>query len=58
MRQSLVQNYLHIIFHTKKNSPLIVSEFEVLLYEYLGGICKNLGSSSIIIGGYIDHVHI
>lgn len=58
MGQSLVKNYIHIVFATKHRQPLILPEFESELYSYLGGICTNLDCMPIKIGGYRDHVHI
>ena len=58
MGQSLVKNYLHIIFSTKYRQPLIIESVEDELYSYLGGICKELECPPIKIGGYYDHVHI
>lgn len=58
MGQSLVKNYLHIIFSTKYRQPLISETIENELYSYLGGICKRLECPPIKIGGYYDHVHI
>ena len=58
MGQSLVQNYLHIVFSTKHRAPLIDQELEPELHSYLGGICNNLGCQVIKVGGYIDHIHI
>ncbi|WP_113924319.1 IS200/IS605 family transposase [Cognataquiflexum aquatile] len=58
MGQSLVKNYIHIIFSTKGRYPLIINPFEKQLHSYLGGICKNHECTPIIIGGYVDHVHI
>lgn len=58
MGQSLVKNYLHIIFSTKYRQPLISEPVENELHAYLGGICKNLECTPIKVGGYIDHVHI
>lgn len=58
MGQSLVKNYIHIIFSTKNRVSLINSTYEKELHKYLGGICNNLGCPPIIIGGYNDHVHI
>ncbi|MCH6235706.1 transposase [Cognataquiflexum rubidum] len=58
MGQSLVKNYIHIIFSTKGRKPLILPPFETQLYSYLGGICKKHDCTPIIIGGYIDHVHV
>lgn len=58
MGQSLVQNYLHIIFSTKHRAPLIAAPFETGLHGYIGGACKGLDCQPIITGGYNDHVHI
>jgi putative transposase len=58
MGQSLVKNYIHIVFSTKHRQPIILPEYEHELYSYLGGICKNLDCQPIKIGGYTDHIHI
>lgn len=58
MGQSLVKNYLHIVFSTKYREPLIYPPYEEELHAYLGGICKKLECYPIKIGGYTDHVHI
>ncbi len=58
MGQSLVKNYIHIIFSTKFRAPLIVESIENELYSYIGGICKQLECYPVKIGGYIDHIHI
>ena len=58
MAQSLVKNYLHIVFSTKHRKPLINQHIESELHQYLAGICKNLECYPIKIGGHIDHIHI
>lgn len=58
MGQSLVKNYVHLVFSTKYRQPLIRTPYEEELHSYLGGICKNLECPPIIVGGYTDHVHI
>ncbi|MEI8202815.1 MAG: IS200/IS605 family transposase [Bacteroidota bacterium] len=58
MSQSLVKNYLHIVFSTKHRVHLIHPPIESELHAYLGGICKNLECQPIKIGGYTDHIHI
>jgi putative transposase len=58
MGQSLVKNYLHIVFSTKHRESLIHSPYENELHSYLGGICKNLECHPIKIGGYAEHIHI
>ncbi len=58
MGQSLVKNYIHIVFSTKHRAPLIHPPYEAELHSYLGGICKNLECQPVKIGGYTDHIHI
>ena len=58
MPQSLVQNYLHIVFSTKHRQHLIDKEIENELYSYLGSICNQLECQVIKVGGYTNHVHI
>lgn len=58
MPQSLVKNYIHIVFSTKYRQPLIDEYIEKELHSYLGGICNKLECQVIIVGGYIDHIHI
>jgi REP element-mobilizing transposase RayT len=58
MGQSLVKNYVHIVFSTKYRKPIIQESVEAELHSYLGGICNNLDCQPIIVGGYYDHIHI
>ena len=58
MGQSLVKNYMHIIFSTKHRQAYIHSPHEAELHAYLGGICNSFECHPIKIGGYTDHVHI
>jgi REP element-mobilizing transposase RayT len=58
MGQSLVKNYIHIVFSTKYRNHLIDSEIELELHSYLGGICNKLECQVIIVGGFSDHIHI
>jgi REP element-mobilizing transposase RayT len=58
MGQSLVKNYLHIVFSTKHRQEIIHPLVEEELHAYLGGICKNLECPPIIVGGSTDHIHI
>jgi putative transposase len=58
MPQSLVKNYMHIVFSTKHRQPFIQPPFENELYDYLGGVCKKLDCQPLKVGGYTDHVHI
>jgi len=58
MPQSLIRNYVHLVFSTKNREPFINKEIQAELWSYLGGICKNLECYPIIVGGHLDHVHI
>jgi len=58
MPQSLVKNYLHIVFSTKHRYPFIDEHIKDELFSYLGGICKNLECNPIRVGGHLDHIHI
>jgi REP element-mobilizing transposase RayT len=58
MGQSLVQNYIHLIFSTKYGKPLIHAPVEAELHAYLGGICNRMDCQTIIVGGFTDHVHL
>ena len=58
MGQSLVKNYLHIIYSTKYRQPLIHEKVQPELYSYLGGICNSLECFPLKIGGHKEHVHI
>lgn len=58
MGQSLVKNYVHIIFSTKNRHPFIKQGYEEELFKYLGGVCNALNCAPIQVGGYLDHVHI
>jgi REP element-mobilizing transposase RayT len=58
MPQSLVKNYIHLIYSTKNREPLIQERFKNELYNYIGGICNNLECYPVKIGGIADHVHI
>jgi REP element-mobilizing transposase RayT len=58
MGQSLVKNYIHIVFSTKHRQSLILESIETELFSYLGGICNNLECHVLKVGGYKDHIHV
>ncbi|MCP9769240.1 IS200/IS605 family transposase [Lacihabitans sp. LS3-19] len=58
MGQSLIRNYVHIVFSTKYRQAFIDDNIEEELFNYLGGVCKNMECNPIKVGGYRDHVHI
>ena len=58
MGQSLVKNYIHVIFSTKRRVPLIRQPVQDELNSYIGGICRGMECQPIKIGGFTDHIHI
>jgi putative transposase len=59
MSQSLTQIYLHIVFSTKNRAPYLKEKtLRDKTHAYLAGICKNLQSPALIVGGVDDHVHL
>ena len=59
MPQSLSKVYLHLVFSTKNREPFFLDKtVRGKMHQYLGGTCESLDSSSVIVGGVDDHVHI
>ncbi len=58
MPSSWTQNFYHAIFSTKDRVPLITSDIEQRLHQFLGGILRDLNCSPIAINGMADHVHL
>ena len=58
MAQTMVKNFIHIVFSTKNREPFINPEIQERLHSYLGGICMSLECHVILVIGSTDHVHI
>jgi REP element-mobilizing transposase RayT len=58
MSDSYTNLVYHIVFSTKDRRPLITPEYEVRLYDYLGGTIRKLGGISLELNGTEDHVHV
>ena len=58
MPQSLSKVYTHIIFSTKHRKNLIDDKIDHDLYNYIGGICKELECNPIQVGGHKNHIHL
>lgn len=58
MPQSLVKNYIHIVFSTKHREDFIDDEIEKELFPYIAVLCKDFESPALQIGGTDDHIHI
>lgn len=48
----------HIVFSTKYRYPIIQNEFQIRLYDYIGGIIRSQNGHLIEIGGIEDHIHL
>jgi len=58
MPQTRSNVIVHAVFSTNQRVPSLTEEIQSRLYAYLGGILRDQGSQSIVIGGYTDHVHL
>ena len=58
MAQSLCKIYLHIIFHTKTESPTIEAEHLPHLHQYIGSLVNSTGCQVMCVGGTANHVHV
>jgi len=48
----------HVVFSTKYRCKIITETIRERLYEYIGGIVRNLNGNLIQIGGIEDHLHL
>jgi putative transposase len=58
MSDSYANLLYHIVFSTKERQPLITSECEPRLYEYIGGTIRGPGGISLELNGSEDYVHL
>jgi REP-associated tyrosine transposase len=58
MSDSYTNLLYHIVFSTKDRRPLITPEYEVRLYDYIGGTIRAVGGISLELNGTEDHVHL
>ena len=59
MGHSFAQVYLHVVFSTKDRRPFLSDQaIRNETHAYLGGVCRNLDSPALIVGGVEDHVHL
>ena len=58
MSQSFRNLLYHLIFSTKDRRPIITLDYQPRLYDYIGGIIRELGGTSLGINGIEDHVHV
>ncbi len=58
MPQSFVSAHYHVMFSTKARTASIDGAWRERLYEYVGGILRELKSPLLAAGGIPDHVHL
>ena len=58
MSDSYTNLLYHIVFSTKDRRPIITSEYESRLYDYIGGTIRGVGGISLELNGTTDHVHL
>ena len=58
MPDSYTNLLYHIVFSTKDRRPLITPEYEVRLYDYVGGTLRRGGGISLELNGTEDHLHL
>ena len=58
MSQSFTNLLYHLIFSTKDRRPIITLDYQPRLYDYIGGIIREVGGTSLGINGIEDHVHL
>jgi REP element-mobilizing transposase RayT len=58
MPQSFGALYFHVIFSTKNRLPLINTEIQPRLHEYIGGILSHRKCTLLSADGVADHIHL
>jgi len=58
MSDSYTNLLYHIVFSTKERRPLITPEYEMRLYDYVGGTIRKVGGISLELNGTSDHIHL
>lgn len=58
MSDSYTNLLYHIVFSTKDRRPLITPEYEIRLYDYIGGTLRRAGGISLELNGTADHLHL
>ncbi len=59
MSQSILLNYMHIVFSTKNRTPWLRDRnIREAMYAYLAGSCNERKWPALKVGGYEDHIHL
>ncbi len=57
MSHSFVNSHHHCVFSTNERRPMITSELQPRLFQYVGGIGRENKIKLLSAGGVDDHVH-
>jgi len=55
---TFTQIHVQLVFAVKHRECLLSQSHRKDVFSYISGIIRNLGHKSIIVNGYLDHVHI
>jgi putative transposase len=58
MPTAYTQNFYHAVFSTKHRAKPITPGLEQRLYQFIGGIVRDLRCTLLAINGMPDHVHV
>ncbi|MGK2855845.1 MAG: IS200/IS605 family transposase [Thermoanaerobaculia bacterium] len=58
MAHSYNAHYVHLVFSTKGRRASLAPEVRTELFPVLIGISRNVGTTPIRVGGWVDHVHL
>jgi REP element-mobilizing transposase RayT len=58
MPNTYSQLFIHHVSAVKYRQALILPSFDQRLYEYIGGIAREMGQSALAVNGMPDHIHI
>ena len=58
MSDSYTNLLYHIVFSTKDRRRLITPDYEIRLYDYIGGTLRDAGGISLELNGTDDHIHL
>jgi REP-associated tyrosine transposase len=58
MSDSYTNLLYHIVFSTKDRRPLITPDYEIRLFDYIGGTLRDAGGISLELNGSDDHIHV
>lgn len=58
MAQSLVKNYLHLVYSTKQREHFLDEGIQPEMWAYMGALLKDRECYPVKVGGHTDHAHL